>query len=146
MKKNSDVDIIHQIVRRIAEADGVDPLDLPPLAWVVDVDALESFFTSNRCHAFTEFEYQNRTITIEGDGTITMSDQNDGTFVCRCHTCGEAIRSVDHQTAQAFFADHLDQDHEPELFRINQPDEEQLTVDQPTDADGETSGGAARTD
>lgn len=143
MKQSGTGDFVRRIVFPIAEEDGVDPLDLPPLGQVIAIDALDTVLRSGNGTARVEFEYHGRTIEIESDRMISMSknEDNDESFVCRCNTCGEAKRNVNHQTAQAFFADHLDRDHAPEIFRVDQP-----SIDHPTDADGTESGGAARPD
>ena len=89
------------------------------------------------------FESFGQVVKIDATGTRTMSDSTggDGPFVCQCKTCGEAKRRVDHQTAQEFFADHHDQDHAPEIFRI-----EHSGGNSPADADRTESGGAAQPD
>lgn len=64
------------IVETIAAKDGVDNSDLPPIADVIDPDALNELFDSideaHRSDAHFQFEYCDYTVHITGDQTITI--------------------------------------------------------------------------
>lgn len=67
------------IVEAVAEADDVDPLDLPPLYETVDPDALETLFTatntSPRSTGKVTFEYSGHTVVVSSDGSIMVADE-----------------------------------------------------------------------
>jgi hypothetical protein len=73
-------DISEAVVLAVAEAKGVDPLELtPPLYDVIDPDALEHIFTpistENRMKAQVSFVYTGYKVTVFGDGSVTVEEQ-----------------------------------------------------------------------
>lgn len=71
--------ITEAVVTAVADADGVSPLELPPLATVLDPDALETFvatMTSGPDEPMTtvEFAYNGYTVTVTGDGSVTVTE------------------------------------------------------------------------
>lgn len=72
------------IIAAVAEEEGVDPTELPPLYRVIDTDALDSLFRTDRESGRSEgrvvFPYRGYEITvystgrIELDGTIVVND------------------------------------------------------------------------
>ena len=66
-----------KVVETVAEQVGVDELELPHLANVIDPDALDALFTSppasNRSSpASVDFEYADQRVTVFADGTIAV--------------------------------------------------------------------------
>ncbi|MUV57322.1 HalOD1 output domain-containing protein [Halogeometricum sp. CBA1124] len=60
-----------RLVRRIARTLDRDPMDLPPLAWEVDLDALSTLATNG--HVSITFEYEGCDVRIHKDGTVSIS-------------------------------------------------------------------------
>ncbi|MFC4543914.1 HalOD1 output domain-containing protein [Halosolutus amylolyticus] len=56
-----------EIINRVAEMEGQDPMDLPPLYDIVDPDALDRLAESSKI----QFEYIGYNITVDS-GTITI--------------------------------------------------------------------------
>lgn len=67
--------VIFEVVEKIAEVEGVDPLELtPPLFEVIDPDALEQIFattaTDDRMDVQVTFSYNEYEVTVCGDGVF----------------------------------------------------------------------------
>ncbi|WIV67373.1 HalOD1 output domain-containing protein [Natrialbaceae archaeon AArc-T1-2] len=66
------------IVKALAEAAGVDPLELPPLNEFVDCDALDSLFKEHDgakdADAILTFRMENWNVFIRADGRIRVCD------------------------------------------------------------------------
>lgn len=75
--------VSHKIVSEIAQAEGVDPLDLNPLYEVIDSDALDSLFRSPPCSASVKFEYSGYEVRVEGPEEIEITKK-------RAHSLTEA--------------------------------------------------------
>lgn len=114
--------LCQSIVLSVAEAEGVQPNDLPPLGSDVAIDAMETFLQSSDRRSAAEFRYLGRRIRVKNDGSIFMSkpDSEQDRFVARCNSCDKEKRDVGLETAQDFFADHADQRHEVEIERIGE--------------------------
>lgn len=73
------------IVERIADRQGVDPLDLDvPLYEVVDADALEALTNGTMdsrsgANLRVEFTYYGYAVTVNGDGTVAIDEGSPGT-------------------------------------------------------------------
>lgn len=68
-----------RIVERVADAEGVDPVELDPLYTVVDPDALDSLFQprlASRDGPGGElwFEYHDYEVRVGADGRVTLAD------------------------------------------------------------------------
>jgi hypothetical protein len=68
------------VVRRVANAEGVDPLELPPLYGSVDPDALNSLVdpmpgsgSVRRC----DFVYNGYEVSITGDGVVHLREPSE---------------------------------------------------------------------
>ena len=59
------------IVEGVADANGVDPLDLRPLYTVVDQDALTALFRSGATGVVT-FEYEECEVAVTADGAVSV--------------------------------------------------------------------------
>ena len=82
-----DDDLIVRIVERIAEREGVDPIELsPPLHDVVDTEALESLFASDAptgANASVTFTYRGYTVRVDGSGAVHVDESPSETVVRR---------------------------------------------------------------
>lgn len=69
-------EISETVVTAVAEAKGVDPLDLEPLFSVVDPDALNSLFSSSVSSPPAEmqlsFSMAGCDVVVHGDGEVTV--------------------------------------------------------------------------
>lgn len=66
-----------KVVERIAEAEGVSPVELtPPLCEVVDPDALDRLFastaTAGRMKGRVVFNYDGYEVSVHGDGYVSI--------------------------------------------------------------------------
>lgn len=61
-----------QVVERVADAEGVDPVSLGRLNDVVDPDALNALVAGGPGAVEIEFEYENRRVIVRGDGRIRV--------------------------------------------------------------------------
>ena len=79
------MDLMEKIVWEIADREGVDPTDLKkPLQEVVDIDTLETLIANtedkhHRSHLNVEFVHYGYTVTIDGTGAVSISN-NPGTM------------------------------------------------------------------
>lgn len=65
--------VVYKIVKKIAEVEDIDPLELtPPLSEVIDPDALEQIFattpTADQMQVQVTFSYNGYEVTVCGDG------------------------------------------------------------------------------
>lgn len=64
------------VIEAVAAREGVDEATLPPLANVVDPEALNAVLDSiddaGRSHAHVQFEYCDHTVQVTGDQQITI--------------------------------------------------------------------------
>lgn len=66
-------DIGWAVVTAVAEAKNIDPMELePPLASVIDPDALNSLFKKDLKIGHITFRYSDCEITIHSDGTVNV--------------------------------------------------------------------------
>ncbi|WP_252699659.1 HalOD1 output domain-containing protein [Natronosalvus vescus] len=70
------------VVEAVAEAEGVDPLELsPPLYDVIDPDALDQVFAptsmESRMEGEVTFSYNGYEVTVCGDGYVTVEERNE---------------------------------------------------------------------
>jgi len=74
----ADKSVSHTLVCAVADAEGCCPTDLPPLYETLDVDALDTLFStetgrSTFCEGSLMFEYSDSTVTIWSDRSVTIS-------------------------------------------------------------------------
>lgn len=73
---NGTEGITTKITETVAEAEGIDPIDLPPLYSVVDPDALEALFQPRTelgdPTARVVFTYNGYEVTVDADGTVDI--------------------------------------------------------------------------
>ncbi|WP_262180944.1 HalOD1 output domain-containing protein [Haloarcula laminariae] len=62
------------LIRRLAEAEGKDPAELPPLGNVVDPGVLETVIESADESVYVAFSYRDHSVSISGDGTIRLDE------------------------------------------------------------------------
>lgn len=64
---------VHEtLIEKVAEAERVDPTELPPLYDCIDPDALDTLCDSNR-DVRLEFEYHGYVVTIEGADNVDIT-------------------------------------------------------------------------
>ncbi|ADB62911.1 hypothetical protein Htur_4073 (plasmid) [Haloterrigena turkmenica DSM 5511] len=64
---------VYAIVSAVAEAEGVDSIDLPPLYNVIDPEALNALFTSDSgTVSSVEFEYAGYSVVVRGEGDVVV--------------------------------------------------------------------------
>lgn len=65
------------VIETVADAEGVDPLELPPLYSVVDPDALETLFQPRTelqdTTARVVFTYHGHEVTVTAGGTVEVT-------------------------------------------------------------------------
>lgn len=65
--------ICFTIVSRVADEEGVDPLELDTLHSTVDTDALESLVAGDRTEDFRlDFQYHGYRVSVRGDGRVDV--------------------------------------------------------------------------
>lgn len=65
--------VSNEVVKRVAEAEDVDPLELtPPLYEVIDPDALESLFANDRVLGKVIFNYVGYEVSVFSDGYVSV--------------------------------------------------------------------------
>lgn len=70
------VSLSYEVIRAIADAEGVDARELEtPLASVIDPDALDSIFRGGE-GTFT-FRYLDHTVSVDHDGTVDVVPVED---------------------------------------------------------------------
>lgn len=75
--------VSEKVVSAVAEETGSDPLALEPLYSVVEPDALDTFFEMSglgprRSPFRIEFTYSGCEIMITGDGSVSVSESDQG--------------------------------------------------------------------
>ncbi|WP_126664425.1 HalOD1 output domain-containing protein [Haloterrigena salifodinae] len=65
---------VYAVASAVAEAEGVDPVDLPPLYETIDPEALNDLLSSrdDSTVATVEFEYAGYAVTVSGEGMVTV--------------------------------------------------------------------------
>ena len=75
----SETDVSQTVVMAVADAKGVDPLDLDPLYTAVDPDALNKMFRPVTGHASSEmnlsFSMADCQVDVHGDGDVVVTPQ-----------------------------------------------------------------------
>ena len=80
-----DGDVSETVVTAVAAATGIDPLELEPLYYVVDPDALNSLFDSSRTYSSTPKEFRftmagcEVVVRDQGEVTVIPPTENDET-------------------------------------------------------------------
>lgn len=70
---------VYAAVSAVAEVDGTDPVELPPLYDAIDPEALNALFTS-QSHAPVErlsFQYAGYEVVVRGNGTVLVRAVGD---------------------------------------------------------------------
>ena len=68
-------EIVYQIIASVAESEGCDPTDLPPLYEYIDTDALLSLVNSSKS-VRVEFTYVQHSVAVE-QGMIDIQSDSD---------------------------------------------------------------------
>ncbi|MFC6718897.1 HalOD1 output domain-containing protein [Natrialbaceae archaeon GCM10025810] len=68
---------LYAVVSAVAEAEEVDPVDLPPLYNAIDLEALNTLFTSESgTVSRVEFEYAGYSVVVRGEGSVEVCSAN----------------------------------------------------------------------
>lgn len=67
------------VIDAVAEAEGVDPTEIPPLYTAVDPEALDSLFQSPHAGGAAgvgrvQFAYYGYDVTVSADGQVTLAE------------------------------------------------------------------------
>lgn len=70
---------VYAVVSAVADVTGDDPCDLPPLARVIDPDALNAILASDSASEDTvvRFQYAGHTVVVTGEGNVEVSTEGD---------------------------------------------------------------------
>ena len=74
---HSPDEVIETVVSAVADAEGVSPLELRPLAEVIDPDALNTLVRSGSQDVTIEFTYHEYCVRVDGDGRVTVGNADD---------------------------------------------------------------------
>jgi len=73
--------LVHHVVETVADAEGVDPLDLEPLSRVVDTEALDALFGPQLTIGSVpqpvseiSFEYHGYEVCVSAVGTVSLTE------------------------------------------------------------------------
>jgi hypothetical protein len=66
-----------RVVTQLADAQGLDPRDLPPLGPVIDLEALDRLVDSTTTDVTVSFSVDGYDVTVSNDGTITLESSPD---------------------------------------------------------------------
>lgn len=70
--RDSEDTPVYAVVSAVAEADGTDPVELPPLYEAIDSEALNALFTarSETTVGKVAFQYAGYNVTVRGNGEV----------------------------------------------------------------------------
>lgn len=67
--ENKD-ELATKVIKKVAQANNIDPVDLGLLSEAVDPEALNDLVTRSPGAVQIKFEYERHTVTVRGDGHI----------------------------------------------------------------------------
>lgn len=70
--ETNDVPVDARVAEAVADAKGVDTLELDPMYGVIDPDALDAAVRSMSAEGSVAFEYEGFVVTVTGDGRIDV--------------------------------------------------------------------------
>ena len=70
-------ELLQAVVNTVADAEGVSPLELQPLASVIDPDVLDTLFPSETGAVTLEFDYQGYRVRLSGADRIIVEVARD---------------------------------------------------------------------
>ncbi|WP_121820099.1 HalOD1 output domain-containing protein [Halostella salina] len=65
------------VVEAVAEREGTDPTQLPPLQETIDADAVATLLDGADDSVAVEFTYLGHTVVVRGDGTFSVDPLGD---------------------------------------------------------------------
>ena len=77
VRRRTDRLVSTTVVRAVADARGTEPLALPPLADVLDPDALDTLCAGAE-RSRVAFDYAGHRVRVAADGTVTVSATGAG--------------------------------------------------------------------
>ena len=66
------IDHASNVIEAVARAKDVDPLELSPLHYDVDTDALNAFVSHGERGLTVSFEYEGCQVSVHGDGRVVV--------------------------------------------------------------------------
>lgn len=87
------MDLASTIVSRVGELEQTDPLDLPPLAETIDVEALDQTLDSVDGPYSIQFTYCGYTVTFTGEDDVSVCAVTEGGLADPSHPQQERTRS-----------------------------------------------------
>lgn len=67
-----EIEPVSKVIETVAQAKGVDPLDLAPLADELDTDALNNLMTLSDGVVEVSFAYEGYTVTVRSTGRVAL--------------------------------------------------------------------------
>lgn len=62
------------VVKAVADAENVEPIELQPLYDVIDPDALDSLFRPHAARGRITFQYHGYTVEVDGNSTVSLTE------------------------------------------------------------------------
>lgn len=75
--ERTDAETSQRVVTAVAAATEKGVEELEPLYYSVDPDALNDLFAASRGDLEVEFTYEGVDVTVEPDGSVTVTDRDD---------------------------------------------------------------------
>ena len=66
--------VTEAVIEAVADEEGVSPLQLEPLATVIDPDALNALYTEDRPGVKLEFAYHGYRVRVNRDGRLALDE------------------------------------------------------------------------
>ncbi|WP_226023079.1 HalOD1 output domain-containing protein [Halomicrobium salinisoli] len=75
--ERDQTDVVAAVVDAVADANDASPLEMDPLAAVVDPDALGALFRDGAEGGSIRFRYAGQRVRVDSDGGVAVSDCDD---------------------------------------------------------------------
>lgn len=66
--------VTEAVIEAVADEEGVSPLQLEPLATVIDPDALNALYSEDRRGVKLEFAYHGYRVRVDADGRLALDE------------------------------------------------------------------------
>lgn len=117
--------IVHRIVTKVAQREGVDPTDIKPtLNEVVDIEALEALSTNTESRSIdpyplVEFLYHGYAVTVNGDGSVQVDEDTSISEDASNTSDSNTAESGDRERAMTTVADIIGARDRPFIDRLD---------------------------
>ncbi|AHG03713.1 hypothetical protein HALDL1_08945 [Halobacterium sp. DL1] len=75
IERSTSNDLLHRIIREVADRSAVEPTSLPPLYDVLDPDALTALVQTRADSLTVQFTYVGYEVTVDSDGKVSVTDE-----------------------------------------------------------------------